>query len=351
VKKRQKPRKPKRSPQRAAAPQASPHKESTAEEWEAETPGETAALEREWEELPDSDEETKVVLLPVNPYLVHVYWGIAPRDADVLERVFGRPGPGAQPVLRFYDISQAILDATNAPSQFDVEIDLQAGNWYVHLENPAKSYCIDLGLRTAGGGFHRLAQSNVAETARAWPSDKVDESYLLVTGDYSQVEKVAAAVERGEARKAPAEALEVGAPARTEENKTGPTEGGISRPVAAAVSAGEVAPVVKAPTGTVYAGPPQGGEGRGPEAKEFRRFRKVAPGEIERKVAELFRPQGWESPGLTAEASGVGEPRPSGKERADLTVLSEEGFRTGISSGGKSSVVSSQSSAKAATEN
>jgi hypothetical protein len=335
VKKRQKPRKPKRSPQRAPALQASPDKESTAEEWEAETPEETVALEREWEGLPDSDEETKVVLLPVNPYLVHVYWGIAPHDVDVLERVFRRPGPRAQPVLRFYEISQAIFDATNAPGQFDVEIDLQAGNWYVHLENPAKSYCIDLGLRTAGGGFHRLARSNVAETARAWVSDKVDESYLLVTGGYSQVEKVAASVERGEATKTPAEALEVGKPASTEENKTGPTEGGISRPVAATVSAGEVTPVVKAPTGTAYAGPPQGGEERGPEAKELRRFRKVTPGEIERKVAELFRPPGWEWPGLTAKASGVGEPRPSGKERADLTLLSEESFRTGISSGGK----------------
>jgi hypothetical protein len=327
-----------------------PDKESTAEEWEAETPGERAALEREWEELPDSDEETKVVLLPVNPYLVHVYWGIAPHDLDKLERVFRRPGPRAQAVLRFYDITQANFDATNAPSQFDVEIDLQAGNWYVHLENPAKSYCIDLGLRTAGGRFHRLAKSNVAETPRAWPSDKVDESYLLVEGDYSRVEKVAVAVEGGDAMKAPPEALEVGEPASTEENKTGPPEGGISRPVAAAVSLGEVTPVVKAATGTGHAGPQQGGEEKGPEAKELRRFRKVAPGEIERKVAELFRPQEWEWPGLTSQASGAGEPRPSGKERADLTLLSEESFRTGISSGGKSSVVSSQSSVKAVTE-
>jgi hypothetical protein len=294
VKKKQKarkPTKPKRAPHRAPAPQASPDEEKSAREREAETARGTAALEHEGEELPDSDEETKVVLLPVNPYLVHVYWGIAANDREELERAFRRPGPRAQPVLRFYNITQVNLDATIAPSWFDVEINLRAGNWYVHLDSPARSYCIDLGLRTAGGAFHRLARSNVAETPRASPSEKVEESYLRVEADSPRVETVVAAVE--------------------------PTD------------------FVGVPPQAPDDGEQQGGKDKRPEAKELRIFRTVAPGEIERKLAELYRLQGWESPRWAPKGSSAGEPRPSGKERADLTELSEKSFRAGISSGQK----------------
>ena len=335
VKKRKKPRKSIQSPQRTPPPHASPEEEETAQELEAETAGGPAVLEREWEELPDSNEETEVVLLPVNPYLVHVYWGIAAHDLEELGRIFKRPGPRAQPVLRFYDVTQANFDATNAPSWFDVEIDFRAGNWYVHLESPAKSYCIDLGLRTARGGFRRLARSNVAETPRAWPSDKVDESYLLVEGDHPRVETVVLPVPRGDAVETPPQSLEDGEPTSAEENRAQPTDPRISRRVEAAVLPEEVTRVAKTPPETLYAAEQQGGEEKGPEAKELRIFRTAAPGEIERKLAELYRRQEWGGSSMAPQASRAGEPQLSGKEHADLTGLSEKSFRAGISSGQK----------------
>lgn len=293
MKKKQKPRKSKRSPRRTHPRQASADEIKSAKERKAESPEGPAALECEWEELPDIDEETKVVLLPVNPYLVHVYWGIAANDLEELGRVFRRLGPRAQPVLRFYDITHINFDGTNAPSWFEVEIDLRAGNWYVHLQSPAKSYCIDLGLRTEGGGFHRLARSNVAETPRAWPSDKVEESYLLVEGDYPRVEAV--------------------------------------------VPRGAAAEAAKTPPEPSSAGKQHDGEEKGPEAKELRIFRTAVPGELERKLAELYRRQGWERSGFAPKAGSTSDPQPSGEERADLTELSEKNFRAGISSGRKSS--------------
>jgi len=332
VKKRQKRRRSKRSPQPTPAPQASPDEERTAEEWEAEAPGETAALEREWEELPDNAEETKVVLLPVNPYLVHVYWGIAARDLKELGRIFKQPGPPAQPVLRFYETTQVDFDAAIAPSWFDVEIDLRAGNWYVHLESPGKSYCIDLGLRTAGGGFRRLARSNVTETPRARPWGKVDERYLLVEGDYSRVEPVVAPVEGADAVETPHAAPKDGEAPDAEENRARAAEPVIPRPVEATGSPAEVTQVGKTPVERLYSGEQQDGEAKEPEAKELRIFHTVAPGEIERKLAELYRRQGQEWPGVTTKASSPGEPQ-SRQERADLTGLSESSFCAGISSG------------------
>jgi len=141
-------------------------------------------------EFPHFYEHTRVVLLPVNPYLVHVYWEVAPDDLKEIKKLLGRPALRAQPVLRFCDITCIIFDGTNAHSQFDVDIDLGAGNWYVHLWSPDKSYCVDLGLRTDDSQFHPMARSNIAQTPRAWPSGRAEETYMLVEGDYHRVEAV-----------------------------------------------------------------------------------------------------------------------------------------------------------------
>jgi len=310
------------------SPQVITDEVEPAQEGGVETPEEgREALECEPVELPSCNEETKVVLLAVNPYLVHVYWTIAAHDQEEVGRVFSRLGPRAQPVLRFYDITHVNFEATNTPSCFDVEIALGAGNWYVHLESPAKVYCVDLGFRIVGGGFRCLARSNVAETPRASPSDREEESYLLVKGESPRAESVvppeAASEKRGGASpcgpKASSPRLQEGfAPPPVAQAKGGPQAGGESR------------------SATTYS-EPQGTETKGPEPKELRVFRTAAPGEIERKLVELYQHSRREVSGSAPKDSSTGEPRPAGKKRADFTEMSERSFRAGQSSGQKPS--------------
>ncbi|MGH7424773.1 MAG: DUF4912 domain-containing protein, partial [Candidatus Methylomirabilales bacterium] len=130
-------------------------------------------------ELPSSYGEARVVLLPVHPHLGHVYWDISPGDLEKAE--------SARAVLRFHDLTGVVLDQMNAPESFDVEIELEARNWYVQLPTPERSYRVDLGFRTQDGRFDSIARSNTAETPRSGPSMKREDRYLLVTGDYEQV--------------------------------------------------------------------------------------------------------------------------------------------------------------------
>lgn len=139
-------------------------------------------------DLPDSYDETRVVLLPVDPYLAHVYWEVAPGELEKAKSHLGEDAQQAQATLRFYDITHIIFDGSNAHSFFDVDIELQARNWYVHLWSPEKSYYADLGFRTEDGRFVPIAQSNVAEIPRAWPLGRGEERYMLVTGNYERVE-------------------------------------------------------------------------------------------------------------------------------------------------------------------
>ena len=350
-------------------PESSAAEAESSEDREAETPEGRAGLERDWEELPSWDDETKVVLLPVNPYLVHVYWGIAARDLKKIGRVFSRLGPRAQPVLRFYDGTQKRIEGTNPQCWREVEVALGAGSWYVHLESPAKSYYTDLGLRFAGGGFLRLARSNVAETPRAGPSDKAEESYFLVKGDRSPLES--AGQERlwesrsthrsAERQGGEATGLELGAGSL---HGAEPSVGSLqSRPPYTETQAEEP----KGPEGLVYSplgaepsggglrsrpidSEAQSGEAEGPEeaivsphglkaldAGSPTAPPYAAPQEIERELLELSQQGEWRSPGVPTQPSITGGPQPSGGKGADLTDLSERSFRAGLSSGQKSS--------------
>jgi hypothetical protein len=335
VKKRRDPTRSKGSPYGAPPPQHSPDEVKSAEEREAEVAGAPAALERESEELPDIDEETKVVLLPVNPYLVHVYWGIAANDLKEIERVSTRAGRRAQPVLRFYDITHINFDGTNAHSWFDVEIDLRAGNWYIHLQSPGKSYCIDLGLRAEGGGFHRLARSNVAETPRAWPSDKVEESFLLVEGDYRRVETVVPPVESIDLVETSRKPPWISELYRAEEIWPKHKKLRIFPRAETAVPPVRPPDAAEAPPEIPEARKRYRGEDKGLEPNELRFFRTAAPGESERIVWELYKRRRRERLGFAPKAGGAGDPPPSRKERADLTELTERSFRAGLSSGRK----------------
>lgn len=162
-------------------------------------------------ELPETYGETKIVLVPVHPFLVHVYWDLSPEHLTkiISRKRRSRSSKGPWPTLRFYDTTGS-GDAEVQGDSFDVDVELQAMNWYVHIWKPARSYVVELGLRTAQGKFIPIARSDGARVAPASPSKSREERYLLVTGDYEQVEPVspAPAAPLPQTREAPAHSAE-----------------------------------------------------------------------------------------------------------------------------------------------
>ncbi|MEA1992591.1 MAG: DUF4912 domain-containing protein [Thermodesulfobacteriota bacterium] len=126
--------------------------------------------------------ESRVVLLPVEPYLIHAYWDVT-NDIEKAKQRLGDDYGQSQAILRFYDITNIIYDSTNAHGFCDVDIDLQSKDWYVDLWSPDKSLFVDLGFKTGDDFCLSLARSSVAKTPCAWPAPKVDEHYMLVAED------------------------------------------------------------------------------------------------------------------------------------------------------------------------
>lgn len=171
------------------------------EESKFHTGGVAEPLLLETGELPDLGEDTRVVLMAVDPYLVHAYWNVAPGKIEAARALLADAEREAKPVLRFHDM-------TGIELSFDVEIDLRAGNWYVRLWSPEKRYCVDLGLLGKDGRFSALARSNVVQTPPAWPQVKAEEAALLVEPASPRNETASPAP----AAEAPAAASEISAP-------------------------------------------------------------------------------------------------------------------------------------------
>jgi hypothetical protein len=111
-------------------------------------------------DLPEMYGDPKVVLMPVDSYLANVYWEIDVGEVEGICRRLKVKFNRLQPVLRFHDLTG---------TGFDMDIDLRAGNWYVHRLCPGNVYLADLGIKTEGGIFFPLLRSNTVEMPRSRP--------------------------------------------------------------------------------------------------------------------------------------------------------------------------------------
>jgi hypothetical protein len=137
--------------------------------WSTKVPEASISGDLDEGELPESYARTRLVMLVVDPLLVHAYWEVLPNHLSEAKRRLDGDSNPAQTVLRFHETRAA--GEVPEPNWFDVEVDLSARNWYTPLSSPNKGYYVDLGLKS-GNGFVALARSNSIYTPRGWPEEE-----------------------------------------------------------------------------------------------------------------------------------------------------------------------------------
>jgi hypothetical protein len=130
---------------------------------------------------------TRLVLLVVDPYLIHAYWEVVPEKLHEAQEQAGQ----AKGVLRFYRWSKTAGEDA-LPDSFDIEVDLQSRNWYAHLWSPEESLYADLALKKADGTLIRLVRSQVVHVPRTRPAIAIEQRFMKVAATERRAEIVPA---------------------------------------------------------------------------------------------------------------------------------------------------------------
>jgi hypothetical protein len=128
-------------------------------------------------DLPAGYGKDRIVVMVRDPYWLHAYWELTRHAVQRAEAALGQDWHGAKPILRLLDVSSQ--DTTSAAEAIvrDIEIHGGCNNWYIEVQNPPRSFRVDIGYLSRRGRFYVLARSNVVSTPRAGVSDVIDENW------------------------------------------------------------------------------------------------------------------------------------------------------------------------------
>jgi hypothetical protein len=128
-------------------------------------------------DLPGGYGKDRIVCMVRDPYWLHCYWEVTRQAIQRAEAALAQAWHGARPILRLLDVSTTDTTANSESIVRDIDIHGGANNWYIEVQNPPRSYRVDIGYLSRGGQFYVLARSNVVSTPRAGMSDVIDENW------------------------------------------------------------------------------------------------------------------------------------------------------------------------------
>ncbi len=128
-------------------------------------------------DLPTGYGKDRIVLMVRDPYWLHTYWELTRHAIQRAEAALAQEWYGSKPILRLLDVTTNDITATTETIVRDIEIHGGCNSWYIDVNNPPRSFRIDIGYLSKSGRFYVLARSNVVNTPRAGMSDAIDENW------------------------------------------------------------------------------------------------------------------------------------------------------------------------------
>jgi len=129
----------------------------------------------------------RLVVMVRDPYWLHAYWEMTRASIDRAKAALGQHWHGAKPVLRLHEVPRnGTTSAATRPVR-DIEIHGGVNNWYIDVQDPPKSYQLEIGYLALSGRFHAIVNSNVVSTPRATNGDSFDHNWSEVARDFDRV--------------------------------------------------------------------------------------------------------------------------------------------------------------------
>jgi hypothetical protein len=137
--------------------------------------------------MPDGYTKDRLVVMVRDPYWLHAYWELTRQGVRRAEAAMGQEWHTARPVLRLLEVSSSGTTSSSERVLRDIDIHGGVNNWYVDVQEPPRSFRLDIGYLAAGGRFFMLARSNVVTTPRAGVSDAMDENWIDVARNFDKI--------------------------------------------------------------------------------------------------------------------------------------------------------------------
>lgn len=122
-------------------------------------------------------QKDRIITMVRDPYWLHTHWELSRTTLGRAQAALGQEWHSARPILRLMDVTSE--DTTSASEQQvrDIEIHGGVNNWYIDVQNPPRSYRVDIGYLSRRGKFYVLARSNVVHTPKAGVADEIDHNW------------------------------------------------------------------------------------------------------------------------------------------------------------------------------
>jgi hypothetical protein len=128
----------------------------------------------------------RVLVMVRDSYWLHVFWELTQASVSRIESAMNANWHVARPVLRLLEVSEGGTTSASERVVKDIEIHGGVNNWYIHADDPPKSYRIEIGY-LANDRFFGLARSNVVTTPAPGSSDEIDEHWSDVAENFDKI--------------------------------------------------------------------------------------------------------------------------------------------------------------------
>jgi hypothetical protein len=129
----------------------------------------------------------RLVVMVRGPYWLHAYWELSRQGVERAQASLGQEWHTAKPTLRVLEVSASGTTCSAESLVRDIPIHGGVNNWYVDVQDPPRSYRLDIGYLAASGKFFVMARSNVVSTPRPGSSDAIDENWSDVAQNFDKI--------------------------------------------------------------------------------------------------------------------------------------------------------------------
>ena len=129
----------------------------------------------------------RLVVMVRDPYWLHAYWELTRQSVERARVALGQHWHAARPVLRLSELTRDGTTNTVRKVLRDIEIHGGVNNWYVDVQDPPKSFQIDIGYLTPEGKFLCICRSNGVSTPQTGSPESVDGNWAGVAEDFDRI--------------------------------------------------------------------------------------------------------------------------------------------------------------------